>query len=67
VWRPGRPLENGTPIATFLVRGEPEGAVKARYDGRLGFATGDVGSARTSFTGMIEPRHGDRRQGRATV
>ena len=53
-WRPGRPLEHGTTIATFLVRGEAKGAVRARRDARIGYATGEVGTERTSFTAMIE-------------
>ena len=53
-WLPGQPLEDGTQIATFMVRGEPNGVIKARYNARLGFATGDVRSDRTSFTGLID-------------
>jgi hypothetical protein len=53
-WLPGQPLEDGSKIATFMVRGEAQGVIKARHDARLGFATGDVGSDRASFTGMID-------------
>lgn len=53
-WRPGKPLEHGSAVATFFVRGEAEGAVQVRRDAPIGFATGALASPRTSYEAMIE-------------
>lgn len=36
------------------MRGDPQQVVRARDEARLGFATGDVEGARTSYMAMIE-------------
>jgi hypothetical protein len=53
-WTAGEPLEHGTQLATFVVVGPPIGVLAARETARLSYATGDVGSYRTTYTGMIE-------------
>lgn len=52
-WNVGDPLEDGTRIATVLVTGEASEVVGARNDAKLGFATGELGSMRTSYTSMV--------------
>jgi hypothetical protein len=53
-WTAGQPLEHGTQLATFRILGQPRGVLAADQNARLSFATGDVGSYHTSYTGMIE-------------
>lgn len=54
LWTAGQPLEHGTPLGRFLVRGEPAEVIGARDDAKIGFATGEVGSPRTSYTELID-------------
>jgi hypothetical protein len=49
----GEPLENGTPLARFIVRGEPRAALRVRRDAKLGFATGKIGAPRVGYTDLI--------------
>jgi hypothetical protein len=53
LWLAGQELKDGTPIARLMVRGNPRRVVRARDEARLGFATGAIGGARTSYTAMI--------------
>jgi hypothetical protein len=53
-WRSGQPLEDGTTLATFRVRGDPREVLHARQDARIGFATGTVGAPRTTYEAMID-------------
>jgi len=54
-WTAGRPLEHGTPIATFFTQGPAApGMVRAGEDARVGFAIGDPEAGRTQFTAMID-------------
>lgn len=53
VWNAGQPLENGTGLARFMIRGEVTRAIRARPDALIGFASGELGAARTSYTDMI--------------
>jgi hypothetical protein len=54
VWTAGQPLEAGTTIARFMIRGEARRVIRARFDAPIGFASGDPGAPRTSYTDMIE-------------
>jgi hypothetical protein len=40
--------------ARLMISGSPQRVVRARDEARLGFATGAVGGARTSYTTMID-------------
>jgi hypothetical protein len=57
-WTAGQPLEDGTPLARFLLRGDPSQAIGARSDAKIGFATGDVTRPRTSYTALIDRARG---------
>ena len=52
-WNCGEPLEQGTRLATFLVRGTAQDVLGARNDAPIGFATGDVDSPRVGYTDTI--------------
>lgn len=54
IWEVGQPLEDGTTLTRFLLRGRPKDVIRARNDAPIGFATGTVGGARTSYTAMID-------------
>jgi hypothetical protein len=54
VWVAGQPLEDETPLARFLIRGEPSEVLCARSDARIGFATGEVDTLCTSYTSLID-------------
>jgi hypothetical protein len=53
LWTAGEPLENGTPIARFMIRGDAKGALRARRDANIGFASGELGSPRVGYTDLI--------------
>jgi hypothetical protein len=44
LWVSGQPLEDGTKLARFMVRGEAKGAIAARSDAPIGFASGELGA-----------------------
>jgi hypothetical protein len=52
-WNSGDPLEHGTRLATFLVRGTAKGVVGSRDDAPIGFATGGVDSPHVGYTDTI--------------
>jgi hypothetical protein len=54
IWMAGMELEDGTPLARFLIDGDPRRILRADDAARLGFATGKVGSARTGYVAMID-------------
>jgi hypothetical protein len=54
VWTTGQPLEDGTTLATFMVREPEEGILRPRSDAHIGFAIGRLEAGRTQFTAMIE-------------
>lgn len=54
LWRAGQELKDGTLLARLMVSGNPQRVVRARDDARLGFATGAIDGARTSYTAMID-------------
>jgi hypothetical protein len=54
VWTAGQPLENGTTLATFMVRNPEEGILRVRSDAQIGFAVGKLDVGRTQFATMIE-------------
>ena len=48
VWNAGEPLENGTTLARFLIRGgDPTRVLRARPAVPIGFASGELGAPRT--------------------
>jgi hypothetical protein len=53
LWNAGQPLEDGTNLASFIIRGEPRRALRARLDAPIGFASGEIGSPRISYTDMV--------------
>lgn len=54
LWTAGDPLENGTSLARFMIRGQAPEVLRARDDAPVGFASGEPGAGRTSYTEMIE-------------
>ena len=54
LWTPGMELEDGTPLASYLIEGDVRRVLRADDTARLGFATGKVGSARTGYVAMID-------------
>jgi hypothetical protein len=54
LWNAGLPLEDGTNLALFIIRGEPNRAIRARHDAPIGFASGEVGGPRTSYRAMMD-------------
>jgi len=53
-WVAGEPLDHDTELARFLVRGKLEGALGARRDAQVGFATGEIGAPRTTYLAMVD-------------
>jgi hypothetical protein len=53
-WKAGEPLEHGTVLATFLVRGAGQAPLQASRDAQIGFAIGELGRGRVSFADMVE-------------
>jgi hypothetical protein len=53
-WSAGEPLEDGTQLATFMVRNPEEGILRVRKDQPIGYAIGKLNAGRTDFTAMIE-------------
>ena len=54
LWQAGAPLENGTKLATFLIRGDARHAVRARTDSNFGYATGNRERPELAYADMIE-------------
>lgn len=54
LWQAGEPLENGTKLATFLIRGDARDAVRARTDSNFGYATGNRERPELAYADMIE-------------
>jgi hypothetical protein len=54
LWTPGTELEDGTRLARYIVEGDVRRVLAADDATRLAFATGKVGSARTSYVAMID-------------
>jgi hypothetical protein len=54
LWTAGQPLEDGTTLARFMIRGRARDAIRARRDAPLGFASGVVGEPRIAYTDMID-------------
>jgi hypothetical protein len=54
LWTPGMELEDGRPLASYLIEGDVRRILRADDTARLGFATGKVGSARTGYVMMID-------------
>jgi hypothetical protein len=52
-WTAGQPLEDGTNLAVFMVRGEPRQVLRTRRDAPIGFASGPIDAPRTSYTDLI--------------
>jgi hypothetical protein len=53
LWDAGQKLENGTPLASYLVRGPARSALRTRRDAPIGYGTGDRGGGRTSYAEII--------------
>jgi hypothetical protein len=53
LWEAGQPLENGTKLARFMIRGEARRAISARSDAPIGFASGELAAPRTSYIDLI--------------
>lgn len=54
-WTAGQPLEDGTQLATFFLRGGPQGVIASRQEGAtLGYATGIVGAPRIKYADMVD-------------
>ena len=43
LWNAGMPLESGTKLARFMVRGDATRVIRARRDAVIGFASGEIG------------------------
>jgi hypothetical protein len=54
LWSAGTPLEDGTHLARLMIRGDVRQVLGVRTDAPIGFASGEVGAARTTYTDMIE-------------
>jgi hypothetical protein len=53
-WTAGEPLEDGTTLATFMVRDPEEGILSPRDDAPIGFAVGHLDAGRVEFSAMID-------------
>jgi hypothetical protein len=53
-WSAGEPLEDGTKLATFMVRNPEDGILRVRKGVPIGYAIGDPSAGRTQFIAMIE-------------
>jgi hypothetical protein len=53
-WVAGDPLENGTVLARFMIRGDAAEVLRAHDSAPVGFASGETGTGRTGYTEMIE-------------
>jgi hypothetical protein len=53
VWTAGQPLQHGTAIARFMIRGEARRVIRSRVDAPIGFASGQLDAPRTSYTDLI--------------
>jgi hypothetical protein len=53
LWHAGRPLENGTNLARFMIRGNFIEAIRARPEAQMSVATGELGAPRASYTNMV--------------
>ena len=54
LWTPGTELDDGTPLARYIIEGDVPRVLGADDATRLAFATGKVGSARTGYVTMID-------------
>jgi hypothetical protein len=54
VWNAGDPLEDGTVLAKFIVRGNAKQVLRVRRDAPIGFAAGKLTAVRMSYTDIID-------------
>ena len=53
LWRVGQPLENGTNLARFMIRGNFRAAIRSRPEARMSVASGEASAARSRYTENI--------------
>jgi hypothetical protein len=54
VWNAGDPLEDGSVLAKFIVRGNAKQVLRVRRDAPIGFAAGELTAVRMSYTDIID-------------
>jgi hypothetical protein len=53
LWSAGQPLEDGTKLARFMIRGDTSRAIRVPTNVLLGSASGELGAPRARYTDMI--------------
>ena len=54
LWHAGQPLDHGTKLARFMLRGEPRQAIRVRRDAVIAFASGELSAPGLGYTDMID-------------
>lgn len=53
LWRAGQPLESGTKLARFMIRGDFRETIRVRPEAQMSVASGEVGAPRATYTEII--------------
>lgn len=51
--RAGQPLEDGTNLARFLIRGDFRESIRVRSEAQMSVASGEIGAPRAPYTELV--------------